>query len=97
MIRRLALAVGFLLGLTGLAMQGTQTASAVTIGPHTPVPGAVSIYDSLVQPVQYGRCREVRRDCANLECHGTPHLIQVTGEFLLASISNSGVEVNRRR
>ena len=65
MIRRLALAAGLLLGLTGLAMQGTQTASAVTIGPHTPVPGAVSIYDSLVQPVQYGRCREVRRDCAD--------------------------------
>src|SRR5437773_9751354 len=50
MIRRLALAAGLLLGLAGMAWQGTQTASAVTVGPHTPVPGAVSIYDSLREP-----------------------------------------------
>jgi len=64
MIRRLALAAGLLLGLAGMAWQGTQTASAVTVGPHTPVPGAVSIYDSLLEPVQFGRCRFVRRECA---------------------------------
>jgi hypothetical protein len=67
MVRKLVMA-GSLLAIS-IAL-GPQTASAVTVGPHTKVP-AITGEDSLVQPVQYGHCRYWRRVCADRWGWGT--------------------------
>lgn len=71
MIRRSAIAGCFMVA-TVMAL-APQTASAVTIGPHTKIPPVVAGEDSLVQQVQLGYCRHVRRQCAWDWGWGTPN------------------------
>jgi hypothetical protein len=67
-MRRFAIAGGLVLGIA-MAV-GSQTASAVTIGPHT---RAATAEDSLVQLAQFPfpYCRFVRRECAERWGWGT--------------------------
>jgi hypothetical protein len=67
MVRKLVMA-GSLLAIS-IAL-GPQTASAVTVGPHSKAP-AITTDDSLVQTVQFGYCRYVRRECAERWGWGT--------------------------
>ena len=63
MVRKLAIAGCFMV-VAAMAL-APQTASAVTIGPHSKIPPIVAGEDSLVQPAQlWPYCRFVRRECA---------------------------------
>jgi hypothetical protein len=61
MIRKSLLALGFA-GTMALAMS-PQSSMAVTIGPHTPLPGLET--NGPVEQVQWGHCRRWARICAN--------------------------------